>query len=106
MRDALPPPIPPQVPPPPPAPYEPSQDKNKQGYHAFADKIGGVPNVRLKDNLYQAIAIAAFVAIGSLVGWTQGGWPGGFIVGAFCGMVAGLLLSGVVLTVIGLKRKP
>lgn len=106
MSDAQPPPIPSQVPSAlPPVYHEPQQDKNKEGYHVFADKIGGVPNVRLKDNLYQALAIGAFVAIGSLVGLLKGGWPGGFIVGTVVGMVAGLLLSGAVLTVIGLKRK-
>jgi hypothetical protein len=103
MSDAQPPPIPPQVPPP--APYEPPHDENKEAYNFIADKIGGLPNVRKKDNLYQAIAIGAFVAVGSLVGFLKGGWPGGFIAGAVTGMVAGLLLSGAVLTVIGLKRK-
>ncbi|RBP43696.1 hypothetical protein DES53_10595 [Roseimicrobium gellanilyticum] len=105
MSDAQPPPIPSQVPPPVSAAAEPLRDKNKEGYHVFADKIGGVPNVRMEDNLYQALAIGAFVAVGSLVGLFKGGWPGGFIAGAICGMVAGLLLSGAVLTVIGLKRK-
>ena len=107
MSDPQPPPIPSQVPPPPPpAPYEPPQDKNKQGYNVFADKIGGLPNLRMKDNLYQAIAIGAFVALGSLVGLLKGGWPGGVAAGAISGMVVGLLLSGAVLTVIGLARKP
>lgn len=103
MSDAQPPPIPPQVPPP--APLEPPRDRNQEAYNLFADKIGGLPNVRKKDNLYQALAILVFVAIGSLIGLFKGGWPDGVIVGGVCGMVAGLLLSGAVLAVIGLVRK-
>ncbi|QIF05833.1 hypothetical protein [Roseimicrobium sp. ORNL1] len=104
MSDAQPPPIPPQAKPPPP-PYEPPRNENVEAYNFIADKIGGLPNVRKKDNLYQAIAIGAFVAVGSLIGLWKGGWPGGFIAGAVVGMVAGLLLSGAVLAVIGLVRK-
>lgn len=103
MSDAQPPPIPPQAPLQ--VPSEPPRDRNQEAYNLVADKIGGLPNVRMKDNLYQAVAIGACVALGSLVGLLKGGWPDGVIAGAICGMVAGLILSGAVLAVIGLVRK-
>lgn len=75
------------------------------GYNLVADKIGGVPNVRKKDNLYQALAIVVFVIIGLVVGWAIGGWPQGPLLGALGGLIAGTLISGAVLMVLGLLRK-
>lgn len=74
-------------------------------YNLVADKIGGVPNIRKKDNLYQAVAIVVFVIIGLVVGWAIGGWPQGALLGALGGLIAGTLISGAVLMVLGLLRK-
>ena len=74
-------------------------------YNLLADKIGGVPNVRKKDNLYQAAAIGVFTIIGAVVGWFLGEWPQGVLLGALAGLIAGTLISGAVLAVIGLCRK-
>jgi hypothetical protein len=74
-------------------------------YNFLADKIGGVPNVRKKDNLYQAVAIGVFLIIGAVVGWFLGEWPQGVLLGGLAGLIAGTLISGAVLTVIGLCRK-
>ena len=74
-------------------------------YNFLADKIGGVPNVRKKDNLYQAAAIGVFLIVGVVVGGLVGGWPEGVLLGALAGLIAGTLISGAVLTVIGLRRK-
>ena len=74
-------------------------------YNFLADKIGGVPNVRKKDNLDQAAAIGVFLIVGVVVGGFVGGWPEGVLLGALAGLIAGTLISGAVLTVIGLRRK-
>ena len=74
-------------------------------YNFVADKIGGVPNVRKKDNLYQAAAIGVFLIVGAVVGSFLGGWPQGVLLGGLAGLIAGTLISGAVLTVIGLCRK-
>ena len=74
-------------------------------YNFLADKIGGVPNVRKKDNLYQAAAIGVFLIVGAVVGWFLGEWPQGVLLGGLAGLIAGTLISGAVLTVIGLRRK-
>ncbi len=74
-------------------------------YNFLADKVGGVPNVRKKDNLYQAVAIGVFLIVGVVVGGFVGGWPKGVLLGGLAGLIAGTLISGAVLTVIGLCRK-
>ena len=74
-------------------------------YNFLADKIGGVPNVRKKDNLYQAAAIGVFMIVGAVVGSFLGEWPQGVLLGGLAGLIAGTLISGAVLTVIGLWRK-
>ena len=74
-------------------------------YNLLADKIGGVPNIRKKDNLYQAAAIGVFLIVGVVVGAFFGEWPQGVLLGGLAGLIAGTLISGAVLTVIGLLRK-
>ena len=75
-------------------------------YNLLADKIGGVPNFRKKDNLYQGIAVEICLMIGLAVGGAAGGWPMGSLLGAAGGLIVGVITSGVVLLVIGLQRKP
>jgi apolipoprotein N-acyltransferase len=85
-------------------------------YDRIADKVGLVPNVRKKDNLYQGLCVLAFVIIGAAAAGLF--WDGAaireflgdslpirLVVGALAGLVAGALLSGAVLLVLGLKRK-
>ena len=71
----------------------------------IADKVGLVPNVRRKDNLYQALAVLPFVLVGAAVGWVWAGWPGGMVAGIVLGLLVGGFLSGFVLMVLGLARK-
>jgi len=70
----------------------------------IADKVGLVLNLRVKDNLYQAIAVASTTALGALVGFIFGGVRVA-LSGAFGGLVVGGLASGLVLMIIGLTRK-
>ena len=91
------------------APSQPSPVPNRDAgaaYNIMADKIGGVPNIREKDNLYQAGAIGVFTVIGAIIGWFAGAWPEGILLGTVGGLIVGVLLSGTVLMVIGLIRRP
>jgi DNA-directed RNA polymerase subunit RPC12/RpoP len=73
-------------------------------YEVMADKVGLVPNIRKKDNIFQAIFTLAFTIVGTIIGlvW-QGGLGAG--IGTLAGLVVGGLISGVILCVIGLVRK-
>jgi TPR repeat protein len=83
-------------------------------YDRIADKVGLVPNVRKKDNLYQGICVLAFTVIGMEVGWLWDGaairdvvgdsWLIRMIVGALVGLVVGALLSGLIIMVLGYLR--
>jgi hypothetical protein len=85
-----------------PAPSSPGADPT---YNLLADKIGGVPNIRKKDNLFQAAAIGVFLIVGAVVGLFVGEWPEGILLGSLAGLIAGTLISGAVLAVIGICRK-
>jgi hypothetical protein len=68
-----------------------------------------VPSFRWKDNVIQAAAVGAGLLLGALVGpvvaWFMGGHPAaGALAGGFIGVIAGLLLSGTVLMVVGWVR--
>jgi hypothetical protein len=108
MSESLPPPLP-SGPPQRNADDQPRSTGSSPGpdatYNLFSDKIGGVPNIRKKDNLYQAATIGVFLIIGLIVGWFVGGWPEGVLLGALGGLVAGALISGLVLMIVGLRRK-
>ncbi len=72
------------------------------------------PNVRLKDNLYQAIAIGVCLLVGAATGAAIGFFAnteeralatvGGAVLGGFLGMVLGLLGSGAFLAFYRLLR--
>ena len=93
----------------PPAP--PQQDKPPSSldeYHKVADVAAGL-NFRWRDNLYQGLAILAFILvdfpIGAGVAWLSGVHPaGGAILGGFGGLVLGFLVSGLVLMVYRMFR--
>ena len=73
-------------------------------YEVMADKVGLVPNVRKKDNVFQAVFTAAFAVVGTLIGLI---WQGGVgaLWGALAGIVVGGVISGVILCGVGLARK-
>jgi len=106
-----PPPLPPESPYEPPGapPASPGNGKAGKSYDYYADKIGGVPNIRKRDNLFQGV----FVLISGGVGATVGNWvvPSsdnpmqGLLTGLIAGLVVGVVLSGIVLMVLGMIRK-
>jgi hypothetical protein len=73
-------------------------------YDVLQDKVGLVPNVRLKDNLIQAVVTVVAVALGVGIGAVVSGAEGA-LVGALGGLVLGGLGSGFVLMIVGLFRR-
>jgi hypothetical protein len=84
--------------PPPPAPPKPPASGMKE-YHMVTDLVAG-PNIRLKDNLYQAVAIAIFVVVGAVTGaLILENRLLGILLGVVAGLVLGLFASGLFLMV-------
>lgn len=72
---------------------------SRQTYNLFTDTVTG-PNVRLKDNLYQGLAILACMLLGAGIGFlVMSDGVAGALVGGFIGMVVGLLGSGIYLMI-------
>jgi hypothetical protein len=67
-------------------------------YHVVTDTVIG-PNLRWKDNVFQAIAILACAAFGALVAWLTWKGAGEALAGAFLGLLAGLFGSGIFLMI-------
>src|SRR5262245_11946488 len=101
---------PPELPEPmPPAPSQ--GNSGMETYHTIADTVGGVPNLRGKDNLFQAIFVGASIIVCGGVGMAvvaAGLVPGnlwvGLGVGVFAGLVLGTFLSGFALMIVGWIR--
>jgi len=63
------------------------------------DLVAG-PNLRVKDNVFQAIAIFVHVLLGAVIGTFVGVAENhvvGLFMGAFAGLVIGLFVSGIAL---------
>ncbi|GJQ29911.1 MAG: hypothetical protein HBSAPP03_17950 [Phycisphaerae bacterium] len=80
-------------------------------YHQVADTVGGVPNLRLKDNVVQTLVVLGAMLLGGLIGsilaWTgvlEWEWYLAAGAGAVAGMILGTLFSGLVLMVLGWVR--
>ncbi len=81
-----------------------------EGYHAVAETVGFIPNPRGKDNLWQAVSAVAGGMIGAGLGALL--LPGaigcdqliGGGLGALGGLIAAVLVSGLVLIVLGWVR--
>lgn len=73
-------------------------------YDVMVDKVGFVPNVRKKDNVFQAVFSIAATVLGTIIGLV---WQGGMgaALGALVGLVVGGIISGLILCAVGLKRK-
>ncbi|MFW6164344.1 MAG: hypothetical protein ACODAJ_16365 [Planctomycetota bacterium] len=79
-------------------------------YESVAETVGGVPSLRLGDNVVQAVIVVLGTAVGALVGlaWLARfqtlGKIEGVLLGALGGLIASVLISGIVLMVIGWVR--
>jgi hypothetical protein len=75
----------------------------RETYNVVSDTVTGA-NVRLKDNLYQGVAVFVCAAIGAAAGYyltvetLLGGWIGAGL-GAASGMLVGVVASGIFLMV-------
>ncbi len=77
----------------------PSRLTGRQVCNVVGDTLAG-PNVRIKDNVIQAIAIAVCVLLGALIGPFVVEDPiGGMFAGGFLGLLLGLLGSGIFLMI-------
>src|SRR5262245_49159810 len=71
----------------------------RQAYNLVTDTAAG-PNVRWKDNLYQALVILVFVILGAAMGALMlDDYRPGLLLGAFGGLVAGVFGSGIFLMI-------
>ena len=71
----------------------------RQAYNVVSDTVTGA-NVRLKDNVIQAIAILVFILLGAGIGaLVVEERIAGALVGAFAGLVVGFFASGIVLMI-------
>jgi len=71
----------------------------------LGEKAHSVMNTRPMDNLIQGLSILFSMVLGSVIGGLIWGGPG-LMLGFLGGLIGGLIISGAVLAVIGLIRKP
>jgi hypothetical protein len=74
-------------------------------YDHFASKVRLLPNLRARDNLFQAVFVAVTTILGTTILGVFGGWPMGVLSGAALGLLVGGLLSGGALMIRGFLRK-
>jgi hypothetical protein len=77
----------------------------RDSYDRFADRVGLVPNLRTKDNVFQGVFVALTTIFGAAVLGLIVGWPMGVLGGAALGLLVGGLASGGVLMARGLRRR-
>jgi hypothetical protein len=81
------------------APNSTGVDHGRAAYNIVTDVAAG-PNVRLKDNLFQALAIFVAAVLGVMIGWlVSPAKAEGAILGGVAGLLIGLLGSGTFLMV-------
>lgn len=94
---------PPSKPGPPPLPKRPPKQRKQAATHEIVADVAVGPNLRVKDNLFQAIFILASIAIaagiGAFVAPEEIGPGWGAAMGAIVGLFAGALISGGILMV-------
>lgn len=106
VPEASPPPLPPPLPPHVLAYRQPDTTDPVTHYQKVADTVGFVPSLRWKDNLYQLVwgaigAVAGFVALPLLFPQAPGARRLA-ITGAVLGLIAGIVLYGIVLGIVRL----
>jgi hypothetical protein len=72
---------------------------DREAYNLVTDTVAG-PNVRLKDNLFQAVAIFVSLLLGAGIGaLVASDLATGIVFGGFLGLLVGLFGSGIVLMI-------
>ncbi len=79
-------------------------EKNQSGYETFAQTVGVVPSLNVRDNLYQGIFVAVCTLLLALGGLLMFRSIEAALVGALIGLIGSGLLSGLVLMVLGIVR--
>jgi hypothetical protein len=84
------------------SPEDPQRDKamtGRQAYNVLSDTVTGA-NIRVKDNVIQALVIAVCLVLGAALGAlvVEERIPGA-LVGAFVGLLVGLFGSGIFLMI-------
>jgi hypothetical protein len=100
--------LPPTLPPLPVLPPQemlPKTSAARDDYDMIADNIGFVPNIRKQDNIVQGIVILVTMVLGVIIGLIVDFSSVGALLGVLGGLILGTLVSGIVLMIIGLKRK-
>jgi VIT1/CCC1 family predicted Fe2+/Mn2+ transporter len=77
--------------------------RSREIYNTIAETVGGVPSLRMNDNVIQAIVIGVTTAVAVAIGGMVGG-AAGALAAALLGLILSTLLSGIVLMVIGWVR--
>jgi hypothetical protein len=73
---------------------------DRETYNVVTDIVGG-PNVRLKDNLYQGLAILVCTVLGPLIGFfAMNDRMAGAVLGGFIGLLVGLFGSGIFIMIL------
>lgn len=83
------------------------KDSRKGGletYNTFAETVGGVPSLRLKDNLYQGIFVGVITIISAIAGYVITGSGSNAVLYGAIGFIGAVIISGVVIGVLGLVR--
>ena len=72
-----------------------------ESYQTVAETVGGVPSLRVLDNVIQGVIVAIGTVVGALVGhtwWGELSGHQGLLLGAGAGLIVSVLLSGVIFT--------
>lgn len=78
-----------------------SEMSAREAYNTVSDTVVG-PNIRWRDNHFQAIAIIIFTGLGVLAGSLMAGPVArslGMLLGAIAGLILGTFLSGLALMI-------
>jgi len=81
----------------------PGKKPTPQSYEPWSDAIGGVPNLRKRDNLYQLLCTVIMTLLGLAIGFLAWGSEG-ILPGLFIGVIVGGIGSGGFLMIRGWIR--
>jgi hypothetical protein len=103
-----------QIPPTTPGPLPQPDPDGLETYNRIAETVGGMPTLRVRDNVVQAVVVIACTLLGAGIGYLIGAGRGrggvAAAAGGAIGMISSALVSGLILMVLGwlrgAKRRP